>query len=292
MRTLTLTVTNAQEGRSVKSLLQSEFHITSTLMAKLRRRETGITVNGARVYTTARLCAGDVLTAEIGDEQPVTRVEPVPLPVHVVWEDADILVLDKPAGMVVHPCLDIGAISVEHALSAYLPPEDGIHPVSRLDRGTTGLMTVAKNGYMHDRLRRLLHSEDFTRTYLGIAEGRVTPETGHIELPIGYAEGSKYQRAVCEGGMPAHTEYEVLAYHDGVTLLKLIAHTGRNHQLRLHCAAIGFPLVGDWLYGTEERARIARPALHSHTLTLLHPLTGERLHLECPMPQDMQALLS
>ncbi|MDD3920411.1 MAG: RluA family pseudouridine synthase [Eubacteriales bacterium] len=291
MRTLSLTVCAAQDGRSVKSLMEQEWKCSSRLTAKLRRRDTGILLNGSKVYTTARVQTGDVLTIEIGDEQPVQRVEPIPVPMDVVWEDADILVLNKPAGMVVHPCLDIGAVSVEHALSYYLPPEDGIHPVSRLDRGTTGLMTIAKNGYMHDRLRNLLHTPDFYREYIGIAEGIVTPAAGHITLPIGYAEGSNYQRAVREDGMPAHTEYETLTTVNGLSVLRLIPHTGRNHQLRLHLSAIGYPLVGDWLYGTEDKSRIGRPALHSCRLVLRHPLTGERLALECPMPKDMQRLI-
>ena len=116
------------------------------------------------------------------------------------------------------------------------------------------------------------------------------PAKGEITLPIGFAEGSTYQRAVQPGGAPSRTEYEALAYANGATLLRLIPHTGRTHQLRVHMAALGFPLVGDWLYGTRD-VRIARPALHSFALRLTHPLTGEQLRLEAPLPEDMAALL-
>lgn len=289
MRTLELMIGPALAGRRVESLLKGELALSDSLVARLKRREKGICLNGARVYTTARAAEGDILTAEVGDD-PVCRALPMEYPLSIVWEDADILILNKPAGLTVHASTRCpGELTLENALSFYLPPEEGAHPVSRLDRGTTGLMTWAKNGYMHELLRRQMQGGGFEKTYLAIAEGEVEEDAGHIRLAIGFAEGSRYKRAAAEGGQSAHTEYAVLGRRKGRTLLRLIPHTGRSHQLRVHMAALGHSLTGDWLYGSES-PDIARPALHAATLRFTHPLSGERLRFEAPLPADMARL--
>ena len=150
-------------------------------------------------------------------------------------------------------------------------------------------MTWAKSGYMHELLRRQLHTDGFQKEYLALAVGEVPEKAGHIRLAIGFAEGSRYKRAVRADGQSAHTEFVVLGRGRGCTLLRLIPHTGRSHQLRLHMAALGYPLAGDWLYG-EESPAISRPALHASGLSITHSLTGERLHFEAPLPPDMAAL--
>lgn len=136
----------------------------------------------------------------------------------------------------------------------------------------------------------MLHSPGFRREYRGIAAGAVEPPVGAVTLPIGLADDSTYQRAVRPDGAPSRTEYASLAQANGFTLLRLVPCTGRTHQLRVHMAALGFPLAGDWLYGTQD-PRIARPALHSYELWLTHPLTAEALHLIAPLPEDMAGLL-
>ena len=135
-----------------------------------------------------------------------------------------------------------------------------------------------------------MHTEAYFRAYLGIAAGRVEPPAGKIELPIGMAEGSAYKRAVTQQGVYACTEYETMARSERFTLLRLLPQTGRTHQLRLHMAAIGFPLAGDWLYGEKDETLIARPALHSAELALTHPITEERICLCSGLPEDMRAL--
>ncbi len=292
MRVRTLTVAAEQAGRSVESLLRRELMLSSSLISRLKRRPRGILVNGERAYTTRRVTAGDVLTAEVGDDPTAKRAEPIALNLHILYEDEDILVLDKPAGIAVHASTrDPSECTLENALAAYLPAGEIPHPVSRLDRGTTGVMTFAKNGYMHELLRRILHTDAFSRTYLGVAAGRVDPPNGEIALPIGLQPGSAYRRTIDPNGAMSRTAYETLENGARFTLLKLIPYTGRTHQLRVHMAAIGFPLAGDWLYGVEDRDLIARPALHSHALRLLHPLTGETLDLISPLPDDMARLL-
>ncbi len=213
-------------------------------------------------------------------------------PLDVCYEDEDLLIIDKPAGIAVHQSTrDPEELTLENAVCHYLGGNISPHPVSRLDRGTSGLITFAKSGYIHERLRRQMHTDAFFRAYLGVATGRVTPANGTIELPIGMAQGSTYRHAIRQDGQAAKTAYESIAVNERFTLLRLIPQTGRTHQLRLHMAAVGYPLAGDWLYGAEDRALIGRPALHSHELTLIHPITGVRIALTSEPPEDMRRLI-
>lgn len=291
MRTLTYQATQADDGRTVLSILRRALFCSDSHISRLKRREAGILLNGIRCYVTARVNAGDRLSVEIGD-LPDSHIVPMEFPLDVRYEDEDLLILNKPAGIAVHQSTrDPEEVTLENAVCHHLGGGISPHPVSRLDRGTSGLIAFAKSGYIHERLRRQMHTSAYARVYLGVACGHVSPECGVIELPIGMAEGSTLQRAICEGGQSARTDYETLASNERFTLLRLVPHTGRTHQLRLHMAALGFPLAGDWLYGAEARALIARPALHSYALTMLHPISGERIHLTAVLPEDMRQLI-
>lgn len=291
MRTLTYTATPADEGRTVQSILRREMACSESHISRLKSREEGILLGGARCYVTARVKAGDLLTVEIGDV-PDGHIVPMAYPLDVRYEDDDLLILNKPAGISVHQSTrDPKEITLENAVCHHLGGLISPHPVSRLDRGTSGLIAFAKSGYVHERLRRQMHTSAYARVYLGIACGIVTPASGVVELPIGMAEGSTFQRAICQGGQLARTEYETLVVNEKFTLLRLVPRTGRTHQLRLHMSAVGYPLAGDWLYGVENRALIARPALHSYELSLTHPITGERIHLTAELPEDMRRLI-
>ena len=278
-------------GRRAESLLKSWLCMSDSYISRLKRRPMGITLNGEKVYTTTVVKEGDVLTAQTGDPEDYPRAKPMAAELNIPWQDDYIAIIDKAAGMAVHQSTrDPEELTLENAFEAQFSLGEIFHPVSRLDRGTTGLMTVAKSGYMHHRLKQMLHTELFRREYIGIAVGKVYPSQGHIELPVGMAEGSTYQRAVRSDGAYAHTEYHALEFCGNYTLLRLIPHTGRTHQLRLHMAAIGYPLAGDWLYG-ERADNIRRPALHSAYLWLKHPMSGQMLHFVSPMPKDMAELI-
>ena len=285
-------------GRPVESVLRKGLRLSGGLISRLKRRPEGILVNGEKAYTTRVLAAGDVLSAEVGDPPDTPKAAPADLPLTVLWEDRDLLVLNKPAGITVHAdSRRPDEVTLDNALSAYLPEGAFAHPVSRLDRGTTGIITYAKSGYAHEMLRRMLHTPDFLREYRGIAMGAPEPPAGTVTFPIGFAPGSRYQRAAqlpgqsVDRAVPACTESETLSVINGYALLRLIPRTGRTHQLRVHMAAIGHPLAGDWLYGGEPSPAIMRPALHSHSLRLVHPWTGERIVLTAPLPEDMERLL-
>lgn len=293
METITRIIAPEEAGSTVRHILKATLHFSSHAISRLTRAETGILVNGVRSRTTRILEAGDILTVETGDHRPPrTAVTPGNWPLPVVWEDGHLLVVNKPAGMTAHASNFVpDTPTVAGALAWERGTEFVFHPVNRLDKGTTGLMVVAKSGYVHDLLRRSLHTQRFYREYRGICMGCPQPLRGTVDAPIGRNEASVVARMVRPDGVPAVSEYEVLAQGDGMSFLKLVPQTGRTHQLRVHMAYLGCPLAGDWLYGKEEPELIGRPALHSYALKLIHPVTGEGLELTAPVPTDMERLM-
>lgn len=293
MRILTHTVLPEEEGRMVKGILRGSLQLSYTLLKSLKWRENAILLNGQSVHVNAIVHAGDVVSVALSERTPREDLycENTAAP-NIVYEDEDLLVLNKPAGVAMHPKADDAAApSLAAMLTGYLGEGSVPHFVSRLDKGTSGLLIAAKSGYVHDRLRRALHSSELRREYRAVAVGLVTPPRGVIDAPIGRADGSIIRRCVREDGLVSRTEYEVLQTTERFTLLRLRPETGRTHQLRVHMAYLGHPLAGDWLYGTEDKNLIARPALHSYELWFTQPITGQELHFTAPIPQDMQRLL-
>ena len=293
MRILTYTVTPEEDGRMVKGILRGSLQLSYTLLKSLKWRENAILLNGQSVHVNTIVHAGDTVSVVLSERTPredlycANAAKP-----DIVYEDDDLLVLNKPAGVAMHPKSgDASAPSLAAMLTNYLGEGSVPHFVSRLDKGTSGLLIAAKSGYVHDRLRRALHSSDLRREYRAVAVGRVEPPYGVIDAPIGRAEGSIIRRCVRADGLPSLTEYEALQVNDRFTLLRLRPQTGRTHQLRVHMAYLGHPLAGDWLYGTEDKTLIARPALHSYELWFTQPVTGQELHFTAPIPQDMQRLM-
>ena len=293
MRILTHTVLPEEEGRMVKGILRGSLQLSYTLLKSLKWRENAILLNGRNVHVNAIVRAGDVVSVALSERTPREDLycENTAAP-NIVYEDEDLLVLNKPAGVAMHPKSgDAAAPSLAAMLTSYLGEGSVPHFVSRLDKGTSGLLIAAKSGYVHDRLRRALHSSELRREYRAVAVGQVTPPCGVIDAPIGRADGSIIRRCVREDGLVSRTEYEVLQTTERFTLLRLRPETGRTHQLRVHMAYLGHPLAGDWLYGTEDKTLIARPALHSYELWFTQPVTGQEMHFTAPIPQDMQRLL-
>lgn len=293
MRILTHTVLPEEDGRMVKGILRGSLQLSYTLLKSLKWRENAILLNGQNVHVNAIVRAGDVVSVALSERTPREDLyrENAAAP-NIVYEDEDLLVLNKPAGVAMHPKADDAAApSLAAMLTGYLGEGSVPHFVSRLDKGTSGLLIAAKSGYVHDRLRRALHSSELRREYRAVAVGQVTPPRGVIDAPIGRAEGSIIRRCVREDGLVSRTEYEVLQTTERFSLLRLRPETGRTHQLRVHMAYLGHPLAGDWLYGTEDNNLIARPALHSYELWFTQPVTGQDLHFTAPIPQDMQRLL-
>ena len=293
LETITKTITAEEDGSTVRHILKAGLHFSTHAVARLTRAENGILVNGRHARTVDILHAGDVLQVETGDHRP-PKVLPTPgdWPLPIVWEDGHLLVVDKPAGMTAHASNFLPDTPTVAGALAWQRGTDFIfHSVNRLDKGTTGLMVVAKSGYVHDRLRRALHTEGFYREYRAVCLGCPQPLQGTIDAPIGRDETSAVARKIRPDGQSAISHYEVLSPGEALSLVKLVPETGRTHQLRLHMASIGHPLAGDWLYGSEDPALIPRPALHAYALRLIHPVTGEVLSLTAPLPADMRRLV-
>ena len=291
MSQFTCTVTPARAGQTVEAVLRAEFHFSGSLWRSLKWRAGALRRNGARARANERVAAGDILAVTVDERRPPSgAVLPCAVKPDIVFEDEHLLVLNKPAGLSMHDKSRPGAPTLAGAVRAYLGAEHAAHFVNRLDRGTSGLLLAAKSGYLHDRLRRALHTGALYREYRGIAAG-VPPESrGAVTLPLGPAEGAVYRQCVRPDGKEAYTEYEVLFAAGGCALLRLIPHTGRTHQLRVHMAALGCPLLGDTLYGAPPGTCIDRPALHAYLLRFTHPMTGATLCFTAPLPPDMAAL--
>ena len=287
-RTLSFTVPPEGEGRRVRAVLQGQLGLSAGLVTRLKHRDGAVRVNGAAARTIDVLHAGDVLEADVGDAG-AGAFAPAPGELDVVWEDEDILVINKRAGIAVHGRSERGEPTIGSLVAAYLGTAAPFHPVNRLDRGTTGLMCAAKNGWMHERLRRILHTDAFRREYLAICAGALPGESGVIDAPIARC-GEQKRFCISPDGAPSLTRWERLGSWDGLNLVRLRPETGRTHQIRVHMAGIGCPLLGDRLYGRPRRD-IGRAALHSSALRLVHPLSGEIVFVRAPLPEDMRSLL-
>ena len=288
MRILSLPIGEALSGRTIRSVLSSELRCSATLLKQLKQRPDAVCLNGVPVpRLNGTVSVGSVITVDVDDPQPIPagRICSVP----ISYEDDDILILNKPAGMAVHPAgMTAYAGTVAEAVRSYLG-DRALHCVNRLDRGTSGLMTVAKNAYVHELLRQSLHTERFFREYLAVVVGHVIPPSGKIDLPIAREKASAIRRCIDPSGADAVTRYETLRRFKGYSLLRVIPETGRTHQIRVHMAAVGHPLMGDWLYG-EEDARIGRPALHAARIVLNNPVTGREIDVSAPLPEDISVL--
>lgn len=294
MRRLELNITQENAGARVDTLLRKHLHLSGTVIRRVKWLEDGILVDGARVNTRVIPKPGQVLSVRLSDPERLGGVVGAPGELDIVYEDEDIIVLNKAAGVSVHP----GPGHYDDTLGNFLVryyeetgQEADFHPVHRLDRGTSGLLVVAKHPHAQERLKEQLHTPDFCRVYLAVCEGVPEPDSGVIDAPLGPVEGSLMAQQVRPDGKPARTHYQTLCTANGRSLLRLELETGRTHQIRVHMAHMGHPLVGDFLYGTEDHSLIVRTALHSHMLLFCHPVTGQEMQFELSLPADMERLL-
>ena len=294
VRYLTLAVPPELAGQEVNTLLRRTLGLSGTVLRRVKWLEDGITLDGARVNVRVRVREGQTLSVRLTDPAPTSGVVPAPGPLDLVYEDPDLIVLNKAPGVLVHPSHGHFDDTLGNFLMDYYKKsgdESDFHPVHRLDKGTSGLLAVAKHPHAQERLKRQLHTGDFRRTYLAVCDGVPPAPSGTVDAPIGRAGDAPSRREVRPDGQPARTHYRILRPLGPRTLLELTLDTGRTHQIRVHMAHMGCPLTGDFLYGRSNPALIARPALHSAELELLQPITGERLVCSVPLPDDMAVLI-
>ena len=294
VRYLTLHITQELAGTEVNTLLRRTLGLSGTVLRRVKWLADGITLDGARVHVRCRVAARQVLSVRLSDPEGTPQPVPSPGPLDILYEDADMVVVNKAAGVLVHPSHGHYADTVGNFLMAHYRENreaSGFHPVHRLDKGTTGLLVAAKHPYGQEKLKHQLHTGAFRRVYLAVCDGVPRPPEGVIDAPIGRVPGSLMARRVDPEGQSARTHYRVIRAAGERALVELELDTGRTHQIRVHLAHMGCPLTGDFLYGQEAPGAISRPALHSARLSLTHPVTGERLEFTCPLPGDMKHLL-
>ena len=294
VRRVSLTVPPERAGQKVDALLRKELGLSGTVIRRIKWLPDGILLDGERAFTSRRVEAGQVLTVRLSDPEVRSGVVPAPGPLDIVYEDGDLLVVNKAPGVLVHPGTGHFSDTIGNFLMEYYKNrgvEADFHPVHRLDKGTSGLLVVAKHPHAQEKLKGQLHTAEFRRTYLAVCVGSPPAEAGEVDAPIGMAEGSILARAVRPDGLPAKTRYRVLERRGGLSLVRLELVTGRTHQVRVHMAHLGCPLAGDFLYGAEDPDLIPRPALHSWRLEVRQPVTGEELRFRAELPTDMRRLL-
>lgn len=285
MRVLKYTVPDSYAGIAVKSFLRGYCGLSSRMLIRLKQTENGITLSGHPLRTIDRLNAGDELILTLPEEEPETL--PVSLEVPVLYEDDDVIVFDKPAGMAVHPCPGCPDRALSNA-ARFGQLQKGeswrFRPVYRLDQDTSGLVLVAKHAHAAALLGGAIR-----KTYLALCEG-ILSQSGSICRPIRLKPGHSVERETAEEGLSAVTHYTPLAFGREHTLLAIRLETGRTHQIRVHLSSVGHPLAGDGLYG-GSRNLMVRQALHCGLAEFIHPLSGAPVHLLSPLPEDFCTLL-
>ncbi|MBE5865272.1 MAG: RluA family pseudouridine synthase [Lachnospiraceae bacterium] len=305
---------------SVKAFLKQQGFSGRSLIV-LKAQEESVLVNNQPVYINHLMQPGDELEIRLAEEKSSEYVEPVELPLNILYEDEDLMVVNKPAGMPIHPSQNNRDNSLANALAWYFAQQNRpfvFRCINRLDRDTSGLTIIAKNvvsagilsamvaakggdGICREQdipssktIRReqdIPSSKTIRREYLAIAKGKVTPSFGTINAPIARKEDSIIERIVdFENGEKAVTHYKLLHNKNGHSLISLLLETGRTHQIRVHMKYLGFPLIGDYLYNPDT-SRMTRQALHAYKLDLEHPITGQPMSFTAPLPEDMRWML-
>lgn len=290
-RTFTYQITEEDAGKTVGTFLL-EHEYTPTCIKFLKKAAGLITVNGVWEFVNKPLKENDILETVFLDEESSENVPSVEMPLDIVYEDEDILVLNKMANLPIHPTKGYEYTNLANGV-VYYYEKQGIpfvfRSVNRIDKDTTGLVIIAKNMLSGSILGESMRNRGIHRTYLAVTEGKL-PEKGTIDLPIGRREGSAVERCIDENGAKAVTHYERLKYKNGHSLAKVSLETGKTHQIRLHMRAIGHPLPADVLYNPNFQV-IRRHALHSWKLEFEHPITKEKMYFEQELPEDMKKIL-
>lgn len=268
----------------------------SRSLVQMLIKKQAVLVNGEKTKANYKVKTGDELSYEIEEPEELS-VTPENIPLDIYYEDADVLVVNKPQGMVVHPSAGHSTGTLVNALLYHCTDLSGINGVirpgivHRIDKDTSGLLMVAKNDAAHESLSEQLKAKTSDRIYLALVHGDIKHQKGTIEAPIGRAKEDRKKMAVVADGKEARTHFEVLERFGDYTLVKCELDTGRTHQIRVHMKYIGHPLAGDPKYGPKNTLVGNGQFLHASELGFLHPRTGEALHFKAPLPENFEAAL-
>jgi 23S rRNA pseudouridine1911/1915/1917 synthase len=257
------------------------------------KRNKNILVNGNRIPFHARLRRGDVV--EIIMEEEPNQFEPENIPLDIVYEDMDLMLVNKEPGIVVHPTKGHPTGTLANALVNYMAEKKiqfKIRFVNRLDRDTSGLIIIAKNPYVQQELSKQMQENTVEKIYVAVVKGVMEEDRGTIDAPIGRPDPDDILRKVYEGGQASVTHFEVIKRLRDASVVRVRLETGRTHQIRVHMKHIGYPLIGDTLYGYVDEELITRQALHAETLIFNQPRTKKRIEVKASLPRDMEELIS
>ena len=296
---LSYTAGSEDEGKTVKLILKYRLGLSERLVKRLKYASQ-VLCNSIPVYVDHRVKSGDTIDALVQFDEQNENIIPEEICIDVVYEDDCLIAVNKQAGLVVHPTTYHPSGTIANAL-AFRQKQQGIssliRPVSRLDRGTSGIIVFAANQYVQEKLIRQMSVGTYRKEYIGVVHGTMKEKKGRIDLPIARKPGSIMLREVSDDGAPSATNYELIEALDNASCLRFELETGRTHQIRVHCQAIGHPLIGDTLYPSLDECAelpevdIDRQALHSFRTSFIHPLTGKPLELAAPLPADILHIL-
>lgn len=286
---------------NIHSLLKNELHISNRLLTKLIEQNC-ICLNNSICDTRNSFEVHDMLTIDFEYFEDNTNVVSTKMDLDIIYEDEWLLIINKPAGIAIHPSILHYADSLSNGVKFYFDSiglQKKIRPVNRLDFNTSGLVIFAKCAYIQEALSKQMNENLFKKEYLCIVEGVLDKKTGSIDLSIARKPGSIIERCIDSAGQPSRTIYEVIKEFQSnsqndmqpLSLVKCKLETGRTHQIRVHFSHIGHPLLGDTLYGNSSPL-ITRQALHSYMISFVHPITKKEQCFTCPLPDDMKDLLT
>ncbi len=277
--------------QSINQILKQKFKISARLQHKLITSKQ-IFLNGNQADSRIAPQINNVITVNLDFNEESENIIPTPIPLNIIYEDEALLILDKPAGIAVHPSISHYTDSLANGVKYYFDTiglKRKIRPVNRLDLNTSGLIVFAKNEYVQECLIQQMQTNEFKKEYLAIVHGIFENVQGTINLPIARKENSIIERCISENGQEAITHYEVLKTSNDLSLVHCILQTGRTHQIRAHMSAIGHPLVGDTLYGSNFSDSITRQALHSYKISFIHPISHQIVSFTSELPDDIKS---
>ena len=284
MREFTLIIPENMANREIKYILKNHFGFSSRLITALKEGD-GITLCGKKEFVNKSVAPGDILKITLADKAS-ENIVPQSIPLDILYEDEDLLIINKPPKMPTHPSVYHNENTVANAVMYYFRDIPfTFRAPSRLDRDTSGVLTIAKNAFSADIISKQIKNGGFQKEYAAICVGVPSPKSGTISAPIKREKEGIIKRVIAPDGKPAVTDYTVVSEHNGLCLVALFPKTGRTHQIRLHLSHIGTPIYGDFLYGKEVLGERLR--LHCRSVSFVHPITKEAVKFSAPLPPDM-----
>ena len=276
---------------NINQILKQEFKLSARLMHKVISNKL-VLLNNIPIDTRTTPANGDIIKVDLNYEEENDNIVPTKMELDILYEDDGLLILNKPAGIAVHPSILHFSDSLSNGVRFYFDSislKKKIRPVNRLDLDTSGIIIFAKNEYVQECLIKQMNSHILKKEYISIVSGILNEKSGTINLHISRKDESIIERCVSQDGQIAITDYSVIKELDNMSVVKCVLQTGRTHQIRVHFSSIGHPLIGDFLYGSKSNL-INRQALHSYHISFIHPISNKIMDIYCELPEDMKKI--